>query len=366
MPWRVLQNLLSQLVNFHVFPRDAERFHTAMGFVLSAAGDATADPRETGIFAPIAAAATASSGNPGITLRMKPLTLMRSDAWGLLVARLGILCLNYITEFAEAIGGMTGPGRGASKGRAGTDAMEDESDVSVGGESRVRGASDSAAQMFALLSSPEEWQRRGLLETKEAEILCRSFLATLVVGRLGGLGDATDTGGAKGNGNGVRLLVKLERRAVDGKWIKTPRLFSALRMLWDAAAQGSVIEADRATALRLLCTASLEALGIPPEGVGRSGVGVGAHAPERKILSEAFAAAILPVPRLLEHPCKALLVDPILAGDARAWWELVSVAADAVGEEGACLGEGGAVTRRDVAWTVANVLNVRKINSDRA
>lgn len=336
----------------------------AMGLVLSAAGDATADPRTTGIFAPIAAAAIAHSRNPGddITLGAKPLILMRSDVWGLLVARLGILCLNYITEFTGAIGGMTGAGIGV---RAGMDAVEDdESEVLGGGESRIRSASNSAVHMFALLSSPEEWQRRGLLETKEAKFLCRSFLATLAVGILGGVGDTTDTGDAKRSNKGVRLLVKLERRAVDGRWIKTPRLFSALRMLWDSTAQGGVIEEDKAVALRLLCSVSLEALGIPPEGAERSGMGINAHAPGRKILYEAFAAAILPVPRLLKHPYKALLVDPLLAGDARAWWELVSLVGGAVGGEGACLGKGGAMTRRDIAWTVANILNVRKKYSD--
>ena len=83
----------------------------------------------------------------------------------------------------------------------------------------------------------------------------------------------------------------------------------------------------------------------------------------RREVLEAFCAAVLPAPRLLEHPLRALLVNPMLAGDAAPWWRLVSMAGGAVGTEkqagGGGWGGDDAARRRDVAWAVANILRVR-------
>ena len=382
MPAGVLQTLLSQLVNFHVFPRDTERFRSALGLVLAAAGDTTADPRATGIFAPLISAAVSSTESRDDVMGGKKRPTA-SDTWRLLVARLGTLCLFYMSQTA---GGTVMVG-------AATDAMEDDGGHDQAGErARVEtnsgagtGAVDSAARVFGLLSSPREWRRRVLEEMQEleAESLCQDFLTSLAIGRVhvssprrkvaredGSIGAIGRESVEGGKGKGVRLMVRLNRREADGRCTHTPRLFRVLRVLWDAAAgrgETAVAEAkNEASPLRLLCVASLKTLGIgitsearetsPAEG--RTALDHPLMSPERKVLLEAFAASILPAPRLLEHPCRALLVDAMFAGEARAWWELVSVAGDAVGEKGACIGETGSARRRDVAWAVANVLKV--------
>lgn len=402
----MLQTLLSQLVNFHTFPRDAGRFRAALGLVLAAVADPSADPRGTGLFAPLALSREKCEVGKAATP-----PAAEDDSWTLLVARLGIVCLHYIAE----VGKLAGVG---GKGSPGRDAMNDDDNGSGGGLREVSAAAESAVEAFALISSPEEWRRRGLLEsTKVAEGLCRRLLVSLALGRLVLRGDGGGCDGGGGGAEKTRILqdfmiarkekpgrkssIRLAVRAdvdglLSGCWTRAPRLFGVLRVMWDATA-GSVTTDTAGAAVRLLCSSSLEALGIGAGGAARTVeaippsaeaetstppistfVAVGETLPDEiagrsrkltplldnRVLLETFASAVLSAPTLLEHPLRALLVDPMLAGDAGAWWVLVTVVGDAQGatEEEGVVGGGsggdGAARRRDVAWTVANVLKV--------
>lgn len=412
VPTLVLQTLLSQLISFHAFPRDAGRFRAALGLMLAAVSDPSADARRV---VPPAASPGKCGGKAAAAA---PRCVEEHDAWTLLAVRLGVLCLHY---FAEA-GRMAGDD-GGKVSSGGRDAMEDNSgSEGEGGGREVSAAAESAVEAFALISSPREWRRRGWLESTEAaEGLCRRLLVSLALGRLvlraeagggsgaGGVPTTVEACGARtakklgGRRSTVSLAVRLD--VVDGVssgcWTRTPRLFRVLRVLWDATVGGGGTTKDAAgAAVRLLCSSSLEALRISAGGACAveavpandtevstaflpipTPVAAGAATPpppesagqpcklppliDNRVLLKSFASAMLPAPKLLEHPLRALLVDPMLAGDAGAWWVLVSVAGDAVGagEEagvagGGSGGGGGAARRRDVAWTVANVLKV--------
>eukprot|EP00752_Nemacystus_decipiens_P008436 g7540.t1 len=406
LPPAVLVTLLSQLVSFHAFPHDAGRFRAAIDLVLAAAPptDAAAGPPA----GPGGAAAAAAAG--GGLFAPPPAASSDGDrseadnAWSLLVARLATVCLHYIGQVAAG-GSATGAAEGGDvKGNTG-DADGRGAAVVVGvGSSEVAAASEAALRGFGLLASPRAWEHRwpgsrtsagGVGATSIAESRCRALMSSLALGRItfsGAVGGAVGggrvssgktplrrNGGDKGD---VRLSVRAERDELTGEWTRAPRLFGVLRVVWDAsastAAAGGAAGADAPQAVRLLCSSSFKALGIGGAKEGASGPGAGGGAPppsggvggavvhnvgggvpmptERQRLLEAFAAAVLPAPRLLDHPLRTLLVDPMLAGDAGAWWQLVSVAGGAVGGNG---GSGGdAARRRDVAWAVANILRV--------
>lgn len=405
VPSAVLYGLLSHLVNFHVFPRDESRFRAAVALVVAAASDPSGNPHYTGLFAPLASSrARKDSGS--------------ENSWMLLMGRLGTLCLQYIANGATSaaaqvsgvgvsnvaathggmvdVDGHSGAVSGAAAEYVGVKGLKGQVEEAV-----VAGFTE-AMQAFALISSPQEW-KRGLLQggDAEAEALCRRLLVSLALGRFvlsekkGATADGNGPGVAAGFGAveikkggpsppksasplarrgavGVRLVVRADQPdAATGSWTRSPRLFEVLRVHWDAAATmtgGPKLDPAK-TPSRLLCSASLEALGIS----GRAPVDAARHrrtpleGPSNVILRsgetlESFASAILPSPRLLEHPCRQFLVDPMLAGDARAWWELVAGAGDAVGatDGGATpLANGPVGTRRDVAWTVANILRVK-------
>lgn len=386
-----------------------------------------------GIFGPLNAAATASSskasGQGGVSdsnsTRSSDTSpgLVVDDQWTLLITRLGTLCLHYTAEMVAFTGKEVGgshSGTEATKGDAMTIVDADEGHDNM--EAEVRGAAESAVQVLGLLSSPEQWRRQcppGAGTSDEAHLLCRRLLASLALGKLrlrppmaggdvsgSGVGIASATaqarrplvlqGKAKSARDGVRLVVRASKDEVTGDRMRTPRLFGVLRVLWDAAATaggaGSGSGGRVSEAARLLCAASLEALGMggsmPNDGMRQPAKialmsggtrqqdgGLSAQSErrdkqgdlvgeERREVLTTFASAVLPAPRLLEHPLRAFLVDPMLAGDAAAWWELVSVAgADvATGEGGAGSISGvgrGMAARRDVAWTFANILKVR-------
>lgn len=376
----MLYGLLSQLVSFHAVPRDAGRLRTVLGLVLASASDSQSDPRATGLFAPLVMAR--ERGDP-----------TSEHAWVLLMARVGVLCLQYIAD---------GTGAEVEGSRERTEVV----------------ALEEAVRCFALITSAAEWRRRSVgVDGREAEMLCRRVLMSLALGRLclGGEkaarhpdprdvpveGKGAESPPARpGRRWGVRLKVRGARDEATGKWTREPWMFEVLRLRWNAAAPAVTSESVDAVT-RLLCTASLEALGIgevsPSTGSGTAGTNLTATASqgvrtrgvtpaggtdqrgvaggggglggtaghgdvsgEREVLG-AFASAMLPSPRLLEKSLRVLLVDPMLEGEASAWWELVAVAGDVVGAEGgACSGAREAATRRrDVAWTVANILRVR-------
>ncbi|CAM9141311.1 unnamed protein product [Ectocarpus sp. 8 AP-2014] len=279
------------------------------------------------------------------------------------------------------------------------DAEDAEGAVVAGAAAaEVGNAAEVAMRGFALLASPAAWRHRWpLCEPVVVQRRCGVFLASLALGRVllgtrsktgaeAGPGEALNKPSPTGRGReGVRLLLRTERERVGGEGSRAPTLFGVLRVAWDAAAAEAGGGEGRATqAVRLLCASSFQVLGIGIAEDGEStariearpmsssavaeGGGGGAAAgpggahetwvPDRRRLLEAFAAAVLPAPRLLEHPLRASLMDPMLGGDGAAWWELVSVAGEAVGAGGAGGGGGAAARRRDVAWAVANILEV--------
>lgn len=233
------------------------------------------------------------------------------------------------------------------------------------------------------------------------------------------LGNSRNLGEASTRDAGGRVCLVVRTSNADilnGRWTRRPRLFGVLRMHWDVAAAAAAVEIGLAmeeggdnvrAAIRLLCDVSLEALGMNTDGAVSSAVasreggtkrpaassasedasrqkiavamgegdtvvtpkGAPARTPSdyqprglyKVEILEAFACTILPSPKLLEHPHRALLIDPMLSGDARAWWELVTVAGEAVGTRDRETGlhvDGAVGRRRDVAWTVANLLRV--------
>lgn len=319
------------------------------------------------------------------------------------------------------------------------------------GENKVQTTEGYAEAMrvLSIIASHEQWGKRGpqhgSSDGGEATVLCRRLLVSLALGKFVLTADDTlgaTTGGTKvalasgpdgesqsskgpvsstfGNspskrtGGGVRLLVRASSADVSrGSWMRAPLMFGVLRVHWDAAATETAAATgesgdDVKAAVRLLCSASLKALGIstadavssPAVGAREKGEGelpatscaseqtnrqsvadkkgaritVAAESAlariphddqpaafHRRETFEAFACTVLPSPRLLEHPFRALLVDPMLAGDARAWWELVAVAGEVVGAGGGKMGScgsGAAGGRVDVAWAVANLLGV--------
>ncbi|CAN0087178.1 unnamed protein product, partial [Ectocarpus sp. 13 AM-2016] len=404
LPPAVLQTLLSELVHFHAFPCDAGRFRAAIDLVLAAApaSDSPATPEGAGLFA----AQPASSGGSDSD------RLLMDNTWSLLVTRLGAVSLQYMSQVsatAAAAGGRSRKNGAESRDNGGGrrckgDAMEDAEGVEVAvvageGSAEVGDAAAVAMRGFALLASPAAWRHRWpLSEPAVVQRRCRVFLASLALGRVL-LGTRSKTGAEAGPGEaltkssprgrergGVRLLLRTERERVGGEGSRAPTLFGVLRVAWDAAAAEAGVGEGRATqTVRLLCASSFQVLGIGvaedgestargetrpmsssavAEGGGGGGavaVPGGAHettAPDRRRLLEAFAAAVLPAPRLLEHPLRAALMDPMLGGDGAAWWELVSVAGEAVGAGGTGGGGGAAARRRDVAWAVANILEV--------
>lgn len=296
----MLLTLLSELVNFHSFPRDAGRFHKALALVAAAPaaapGDARGHPLGHGLFAPPAGSSSPSGGGGGgvgssggvgdsvgvaaTVAAAEAVTRAGDNAWTLLVNRLGTLCLHYVAQLAAVatVAGddgdsRTGAGGGVLKGVKKVDTMDlDDSAASVGLE--VRTAAESAVRVFALLSSPEEWcSRLAVPETagradRHADHPCRRFLSSLALGKLllcpgggdpggggggggssrGGSGDeGGDGGGGKNFGRAVahadrrksmRLTVRTERDDVTGDWTRAPRLFGVLRVLWDASGGG--------------------------------------------------------------------------------------------------------------------------------
>ncbi|CAN0103591.1 unnamed protein product [Scytosiphon promiscuus] len=304
LPPPVLTTLLSQLVHFHSFPRDAGRFRAAIDLVLAAApsDNATgATQMAAGLFAPAAAAAAAPA-------RAKPT-------------------------------GRAGVGDGVGK----EDTMDD-----------IGAAAEASSRGFELLASPGAWRNRWpVVERGMAESRCRAFLASVALGRASfGAGAASAAGGVprksggieaakspptrgkkagSAGGRGVRLSVRAERDEVSGEWARTPRLFEVLRVVWDASATaggtggtGAGAGEGSPEAVRLLCGASFRALGIggtptvPPTGTSPAVSGAAGDEssrgestePEkgrRLLLLEAFAAAVLPAPRLLDHPLRELL-----------------------------------------------------------
>ncbi|CBJ29420.1 conserved unknown protein [Ectocarpus siliculosus] len=407
LPPAVLQSLLSQLVHFHAFPSDAGRFRAAMDLVLAAApaSDNATTPGGAGLFAAQPASSSGSDND----------RLLGDNTWSLLVTRLGAVCLQYMSQVsatAAAAGGRSrkngaesrdiGGGGGGCEGDAMDDAEGAEGAVVAGAESaEVVDAAEVAMRGFALLASPAAWRHRwSLSEPVAVKRRCRVFLASLALGRVlmrtrsktgeeAGPGEAlrkpSPTGRGRGRGReGLRLSLRTERERVGGEGSRAPTLFGVLRVAWDAAVAEAGGGEGRATqAVRLLCASSFQILGIgvaedgestarietrPMSSSAVAGGGAraaagpgGAHetaVPDRRRLLEAFAAAVLPAPRLLEHPLRAALMDPMLGGDGVAWWELVSVAGEAVGAGGTGGGGGAAARRRDVAWAVANILEV--------
>ncbi|CAM9290006.1 unnamed protein product [Ectocarpus sp. 4 AP-2014] len=404
LPPAVLQTLLSQLVHFHAFPCDAGRFRAAMDLVLAAApaSDNATTPGGAGLFAAQPASSSGSDSD----------RFLRDNTWSLLVTRLGAVCLQYVSQLsatAAAGGGGRSPKNGAEsrnsgggsgcKGDAVDDAEGAEGAVVAGaGSAEVGDAAEVAMRGFALLAFPAAWRHRWpLSEPAVAQRRYRVFLASLALGRVL-VGTRSKTGAEAGPGGalrkpsptgrgrgGVRLLLRTERERVGGEGSRASTLFGVLRVAWDAAAaEAGGGESRAAQAVRLLCASSFQVLGIGVTEDGEStarietrpmsssavagGGGGGAAAgpggahetavPDRRLLLEAFAAAVLPAPRLLEHPLRAALMDPMLGGDGAVWWELVSVAGEAVGVGGTGGGGGAASRRRDVAWAVANILEV--------
>lgn len=406
LPQAVLQTLLSQLVHFHAFPCDAGRFRAAMDLVLAAApaSDSPATPGGAGLFAAQPASSSGSDSD----------RLLGDNTWSLLVTRLGAVCLQYMSQVSAtaAAGGGRSPKNGAESRNSGGgggckgDAMDDaegaEGAVVAGaGSAEVGDAAEVAMRGLALLASPAAWRHRWpLSERAVVQRRCRVFLASLALGRVL-VGTRSKTGAEAGPGEalnphrgrgrvGIRLMLRTERERVGGEGSRASTLFGVLRVAWDAsAAEAGGGEGRAAQAVRLLCASSFQVLGIGVTEDGEStaridtrpmsssavagGAGGGAAAgpggahetavPDRRRLLEAFAAAVLPAPRLLEHPLRASLMDPMLGGDGAAWWELVSVAGEAVGAGGTGGGGGAAARRRDVAWAVANILEVREIPS---
>ena len=403
-------------MSFHTFPRDAGRFRAAIDLVLAAAS-----PADGPTSGPGGAAAAAGGGlfAPPPAASSDGERLQADNTWSLLVGRLGTICLHYISQVAgagEAWGSSTGAaegsggGSGLGKGNAGGVDGHGAAAVVGVGSSEVTAASEAALRGFGLLASPGTWEHRwpvgtaGVGAISTAESRCRTLMSSLALGSItlgGGRGAAGGIQGVSGNTpprrsgsgakGGVRLSVRADRNGVTGEWTRAPTLFGVLRVVWDATAStpagGATAGGEAAQAVKLLCSSSFQALGIggAKEGVsspGAAGGGEGGAPPsggavvgdtsegaamptERQRLLEAFAAAVLPAPRLLEHPLRALLVDPMLAGDAGAWWQMVSVAGEAVGADGSDEGNGGcggggAARRRDVAWAVANILRVRR------
>ncbi|CAM9293176.1 unnamed protein product, partial [Ectocarpus sp. 8 AP-2014] len=377
LPPAVLQTLLSQLVHFHAFPCDAGRFRAAMDLVLAAApaSDSAANSGGAGLFAAQPASSSGSDSD----------RLLGDNTWSLLVARLGAVCLQYISQVsatvaAAAAGGGRSRKNGAESrdiGGGGGGGCKDAMDDAEGAEgavvagaaaAEVGDAAEVAMRGFALLASSAAWRHRWpLSELAVVQRRCGVFLASLALGRVL-LGTRSKTGADAGPGEelkkpsptgrgreGVRLLLRTERERVGGEGSRAPTLFGVLRVAWDAAAAEAGGGEGRATqAVRLLCASSFQVLGIgiaeDGEGTARietrpmsssavaGGEGGGAAAgpggahetavPDRRRLLEAFAAAVLPAPRLLEHPLSASLMDPMLGGDGAAWWELVSVAGE--------------------------------------
>lgn len=387
-----------------------------LALATAAEDNLTSDPAEsTGLFAPPAAPSSGESERE---------RARADNAWSLLVARLGTICLQYIGQVAVAAaglgtgeagglspnGGVSGGGSGSGSGKG--DAMEGDFAGSARGAAVVRvghsdveGAVEAAMRGFELLSSPVAWRRRwpgsseATAESRHRALMSSLALGVVVFGaeigppaveaapRMGMARVLPGNNSSKGVVKRVRLSVRVEKDGVSGKWTQTPRLFGVLRVIWDVASAVSAggSGGGEGQALRLLCSSSFQALGIssganggdslqtggpntPVVAAAAAGAGGGADniaesalLLDRRALLEAFAAAILPAPRLLEHPFKALLMDPMLTGDAGAWWKVVAVAGEAVGVDSSGDGRsgcGGAARRRDVAWAVANILRV--------
>lgn len=351
----MLYGLLAQLLSFHVFPRDASRLRAALSLVLSAAADASANPRETGLFATLLAA----RGLRDVT---------SEHAWMLLMARLGTLCLQYIAD--ETLNTKVPKENGQEQEQGQEQGMEMEKIV----------------RAFTLISSRDEWRRRSLgVSSGEADKLCRRLLVSLALGRLclsekrrrapstlGSTSPHTSNDfpkGGKGSGppwsSDVLLVVRADREDATRKWIRSPKLFHVLRMRWDRAV-GTEAPSIVTLASRSLCTASLDAIAWEPRHNGSAQGERGAPASrgegqgdERETLG-AFAASMVTCPNLLEHPLSSLLMDPVLEAGGEVWWKIVAAAGETVGVERAAAGgtQASAMRRKDVAWTVANILRV--------
>ncbi|CAM9154612.1 unnamed protein product, partial [Sphacelaria rigidula] len=378
--------------------------------------------------------------------------------WTLLISRLGALCLQYVSDGATTAVAGAVPSLRSSRDGSKSIGAEDASAMDVvdtdgnEGENTVQTTVGytEAVRVLSIITSFEQWGKQGG-SGGEATVLCRRLLVSLALGKLVLQADespgATTSGTKVAVGSGpdrdsqptkgpvpsafgnspsasgvpsgrtrgsVRLLVRASSADVSsGRWMRTPLLFRVLRVHWDAAAMETAAAAGESgesvkAVVRLLCDASLKALGIctadavssPAAGAREKGEGelpatlcaseqtsrqsvadiegVGMAVAAESALAripygdqtavflrretlQAFACTVLPSPKLLEHPFRALLVDPMLAGDAQAWWELVAVSGEVVGatdvEMGPC-GSGAAGGRGDVAWTVANLLRV--------
>lgn len=394
----------------------------------TAPGDnATSDPAEgTGLFASPEALSSGESESD---------RAWADNAWSLLIARLGTVCLQYIGQVAVAAAAATRLGAGGAGGVSqnsscasggGVDGSSGKGGATKGGpsdsaegaavvrvdHSDVKGAVEAAMRGFELLSSPVAWRRRWSSSSEPtAESRHRALMSSLALGRvllgaevgppgvteaqeMGMGGVPSENNSPKVKGTCVRLSVRAEKDGVGGKWTRTPRLFGVLRLMWDAtsAASAGGSGGGEGQALRLLCSSSFQALGISsssssakndsslqtadpsnPVVVAAAAAAAATEAEgeahkvtesatlaDRIELLGAFAAAVLPAPRLLDHPFRALLMDPMLGGDSEAWWEVVSAAGEAVGADSRDeeSGYGGAARRRDVAWAVANILRV--------
>lgn len=378
--------------------------------------------------------------------------------WTLLISRLGALCLQYVSDGATTAVAGAVPSLRSSRDGSKSIGAEDASAMDVvdtdgnEGENTVQTTVGytEAVRVLSIITSFEQWGKQGG-NGGEATVLCRRLLVSLALGKLVLQADespgATTSGTKVAVGSGpdrdsqptkgpvpsafgnspsasgvpsgrtrgsVRLLMRASSADVSsGRWMRTPLLFRVLRVHWDAAAMETAAAAGESgesvkAVVRLLCDASLKALGIctadavssPAAGAREKGEGelpatlcaseqtsrhsvadiegVGMAVAAESALAripygdqtavflrretlQAFACTVLPSPKLLEHPFRALLVDPMLAGDAQAWWELVAVSGEVVGatdvEMGPC-GSGAAGGRGDVAWTVANLLRV--------